>query len=95
MNQGDNITVLCEAIGIPAPTIVFGPGSKTLSRILYSSTSNSYVDEESGEVLQLSTLMITLTYTMDEDSGIYTCTANSTQTPQTETVTFELVVQSK
>lgn len=101
VNQGDNITILCEAVGIPAPILSFMPGpdmqsSETLSRILYSSTSNSYViDEESGEILQLSTLAITLTYATNEDSGVYECTANSTQTSQSDTVTIEFIVQSK
>ena len=91
------MTFTCMAVGLPSPNITFAKVDNTSSQMLEQdlNTSLPYTDLESGEMLQMSTLTVTLTDAMDENSGFYTCTASSAPTPVTDTVTFELIVQSK
>ena len=106
VNDTENATFTCTAAGIPAPTISFYRGATLLDgagpeepnpRVTLEDPTGSmtYIIPENGEeVLQVSRTL-TVSNTMDGDSGNYSCRAGSTPTPDEDEVFFQLVVQSK
>ena len=68
--EGNNITITCEATGIPLPTIVW-----TFSgRILMSDSVNTTT--VNGDVLRV-TERLTIMNVSREHTGVYTCSANN------------------
>ena len=106
VNETENVTFTCTAAGIPAPTISFYRGATLLDgagpeepnpRVTLEDPTGfmTYMIPENGEeVLQVSRTL-TISNTMDGDSGNYSCRAGSTPTPDEDEVFFQLVVQSK
>ena len=68
--EGNNITITCEATGIPLPTIVW-----TFSgRVLMSDSVNTTTGN--GDVLRV-TETLTIMNVSREHTGVYTCSANN------------------
>ena len=68
--EGSNITITCEATGIPLPTIVW-----TFSgRVLMSDSVNTTTGN--GDVLRV-TQTLTIMNVLREHTGVYTCSANN------------------
>lgn len=95
ISEGDQLTISCKALGIPAAYLLFSRNSPDLNDATSRFTpSNLYSEMYNGSARHLlsSTRNFTLMAAVDEDSGNYTCIANST-TPETAEVTFEIIVQ--
>ena len=101
VDMGDAAVFECVATGIPAPSITwFRNGmelnNNTNSRVTLSDHSDPVLltDGNEGMIFQVSRTL-TLSMTEDGDSGTYNCTASNAATPGEDTMSFELVVQSK
>ena len=68
--EGNNITITCEATGIPLPTILWAFSG----RILMSDSVNTTT--VNGDVLRV-TERLTIMNVSREYTGMYTCSANN------------------
>ena len=69
--EGNNITITCEATGIPLPTIVW-----TFSGTVLMSDSVNITTTVNGDVLRV-TETLTIMNVSREHTGVYTCSANN------------------
>ena len=99
VNATDNVTVSCTASGLPAPDIRFlnGRGVLSTSGRIDVGTLSDPTELASGASLVSRTL--TISATVDGDSGQYSCEAFNTipglDLNLNDSRDFELVVQSK
>ena len=86
MIERNNITMTCEATGIPLPTIVW-----TFSgRVLMSDSVNTTTGN--GDVLRV-TETLTIMNVSREHTGVYTCSANNSVGSDSSNIT--ITVQCK
>ena len=101
VNLTDTATFQCVATGIPAPSITwFRNGtelnSTTDPRVTLNNPSDAVtVADGAGENILQVTRTLSLSMSVDEDSGSYECRASNDATPGEDRESFELVVQSK
>ena len=69
--EGNNITITCEATGIPLPTTVW-----TFSGTVLMSDSVNITTTVNGDVLRV-TERLTVMNVSREHTGVYTCSANN------------------
>ena len=75
VNEGINITVTCESIGIPLPTITWSRDNRNLNnRVFVSDSVTGLV--ENGNVTRVS-VNLTIASTSREDTGVYICSASN------------------
>ena len=73
--ERNTITITCEAIGYPPPTVQWDKIDETLSnRVSVSDSIN--VPTVYGNVTRVS-VNLTITNTSREDTGVYKCSANN------------------
>ena len=69
--EGDNITITCESIGNPLPTIIW---SRTNGARVLVVDSGNYTESQNASKVSRN---LTITNTSREDTGVYTCSANN------------------
>ena len=75
VTEGNEVMIKCEAIGYPPPTVVWNRINGILSDRVSVSDSVS-VPTGYGNVTRVS-VNLTITNASREDTGVYTCSANS------------------
>ncbi|XP_065893837.1 MAM domain-containing glycosylphosphatidylinositol anchor protein 2-like [Dysidea avara] len=75
ITEGDNTTIICEAIGYPSPAIMWSRTNGTLSDRV-SVSDNTSVLIGNGNVVSVS-VNLTLTNANREDTGLYECSASN------------------
>ena len=95
VNETETVTFVCQATGIPAPSITWFRNGMELSgdRVVTSVPTQMGLTREDGEVVWSVIRTLNLSDTVDADSGTYTCSAVNSAGNDTEQ--FELVVQSE
>ena len=101
VNMSDTVTFECVATGIPAPSITwFRNGTELNStinpRVTFDnpSTPMSAMDG-AGEMIYEVTRTVSISMSVDGDSGIYECRASNDASPGMDAMEFELIVQSE
>ena len=87
--EDNSITINCEAIGYPPPTIVWNRIDGNLSDRVSVSDSVS-VPTGNGNVTRVS-VNLTITNAYREDTGVYLCSANN----DSDSRNFSITVQCK
>ena len=75
VRERNNVTITCEALGYPPPTVVWSRTNGTLCDRV-SVSDNISVPTGYGNVTRVS-VNLTITNTSREDTGMYTCSANN------------------
>ena len=89
VREGNTTTITCEALGYPPPIIVWSRTNGTLSdRVSVSDSAPTGY----GNVTRMSVNLI-ITNASREDTGVYTCFANSSVSSDKETI--NITVQCK
>ena len=91
VREGNTITITCEALGYPPPTIVWSRTNGTLSDRVSVSDSVS-VPIGYGNVTRVS-VNLTITNSSREDTGVYMCSANNSVGSDTKSI--NITVQCK
>ena len=97
VDEGNSITFECTATGIPAPEITWLRNGMELNstsdpRITFETASTPMdIIRDDGETVQEVTRNMTLSNTVDEDSGSYVCMATNVAGSGSDT--FEVIVQ--
>ncbi len=94
VNETDSIIIECTATGIPAPEIDFDFGNITARvdvREIKSSLPVEVTRNQDGETVNQVTRTAMINRTMDSDSGVYMCVANSEYGMNQES--FQLIIK--
>ena len=75
VREGNTVTITCEALGYPPPTVVWSRANGTLSDRVSVSDSVS-VPIGYGSVTRVG-VNLTITNASREDTGVYMCSANN------------------
>ena len=98
VNMTETAIFQCVATGIPAPSITWFRNGTELSdtRVtLNDPLTPVTVTDNEGEVVLQVTRTLSLSTSVDGDSGSYECRASNDATAGEDRESFELVVQSK
>ena len=101
VNETDTVTFECSATGIPPPTITWLRNGMELNDMTDSCVTvgdpmeMDFTRANDGETVSIVTRTLNLINTTDGDSGMYTCVATNDADPGTDTMDFDLIVQSK
>jgi len=88
ITEGDTITITCEALGYPLPTIVWSKTNGTLSDRVSVSDN---VPIGNGNETSVS-VNLTLTNVSREDTGLYQCTASNSVGNDIRTVSGKYII---
>ncbi len=92
VNETDSIIIECTATGIPAPEIDFDFGNITARvDVRESSSPVEVIRSQDGETVYRVTRTAMIIRTVDSDSGVYTCVANSEYGMDQES--FDLIIK--
>ena len=101
VNETDTVTFECSATGIPPPTITWLRNGMELNDMTDSRVTvgdpmeMDFTRDNDGETVSIVTRTLNLINTTDGDSGTYTCMATNDADPGSDTMDFDLIVQSK
>ena len=101
VNENDPVTFTCSATGIPPPEITWMRNGVVLdesvdSRIILSISSDPEAVSTVGGNISSISRSLTISNTMNNDSGTYTCVAsNMNAVTPSVTQSFELFVNGK
>ena len=101
VNETDTVTFECSATGIPPPTITWLRNGMELNDMTDSRVTvgdpmeMDFTRDNDGETVSIVTRTLNLMNTTDGDSGMYTCMATNDADPGSDTMDFDLIVQSK
>ena len=68
ITEGDNITITCESIGNPLPTVIWSRTNR--ARVIVG----NYTESQNASKVSRN---LTITNASREDTGVYTCSANN------------------
>ena len=101
VNETDTVTFECSATSIPPPTITWLRNGMELNNMTNSRVTvgdpmeMDFTRDNDGETVSIVTRTLNLMNTTNGDSGMYTCMATNDADPGSDTMDFDLIVQSK
>ena len=91
VDEGMNITITCESIGIPLPVITWSRNEEALSDTV--SISDTIMEDDENSNITRVVVDLTIASTSREDTGVYICSASNDI--GTDSSNVSIIVQCK
>ena len=93
VDEGMNITITCESIGIPLPVITWSRNEEALSDGDSVSISDTIMEDDENSNITRVVVDLTIASTSREDTGVYICSASNDI--GTDSSNVSIIVQCK